>query len=87
MKTSCKLNRRGRRHSDEPYIQWVFHFTSRNSIDVTSITEEELEWARDKYQTYTYIIKKEPDFFKNRPNHNYCTVVEMFKLWFPEELL
>jgi len=88
MKTSCKLNKRGHRHKDEPYVQWMFHFKGRDSIDATCITEEEMEWAKRKYSIYyKYFAKKGLDLYQSRPNHDMWTIVKMFKLHFPEELI
>ncbi len=59
------------------YIQYIYHFSKRDSIDVRTITKDDMEWCRQMLNYGPY----------NNIQNTIFTVKDMLTEHFPEELV
>ena len=68
------------------YVQFMFHFHKRDSIDARNITNEELEWCREMRHLSSKYEQYYADNLDTFPT-TVKTINTMFELHFPEELI
>jgi hypothetical protein len=62
------------------YVQYVYHFPKRDSIDVRTITKDDIDWCLD---ILSYNVHKYPGTLPETQE----TITKMLETHFPEYLL
>ena len=66
--------------AQEPYKQFMFHFSGRDSIDARNMNEEEFKFILNEFE-------KGQEDKRREFRYHYRTVEQLVNLWLPELLI